>query len=67
MKVNITKHSLIEKDYVDITVYRKSDNWHSVHYFLGEIVHFESIDLTSSVEEIYHRVQNEDMLEFLHS
>lgn len=61
----LQEYVLIEQDCVDITVYRKSDDWHSVHYFLGETVHFESIDLTLSVEEIYHRVQNEDMAEFL--
>ncbi|MBT9098654.1 Uma2 family endonuclease [Methylovulum psychrotolerans] len=61
----LQEYVLIEQDYVDITVYRKSDNWHSVHYFLGETLYFESIDLTLSVEEIYHRVQNDDMAEFL--
>jgi len=63
----LQEYVLIEQDYVDITVYRKSDNWHSVHYFLGETLYFESIDLTLSVEEIYHRVQNDDMAEFLSS
>jgi Uma2 family endonuclease len=61
----LQEYVLIEQDYVDITVYRKSDNWRSVHYFLGETLYFESIDLTLSVEEIYHRVQNDDMAEFL--
>ncbi|MFI3222677.1 MAG: Uma2 family endonuclease [Methylococcaceae bacterium] len=61
----LQEYVLIEQDCVDITVYRKSDGWHSVHYFLGETVYFESIDLTLSVEDIYHRVQNEDMVEFL--
>lgn len=63
----LQEYVLIEQDYVDITVYRKSDNWRSVHYFLGETLYFESIDLTLSVEEIYHRVQNDDMVEFLNN
>ncbi|MDP2904604.1 MAG: Uma2 family endonuclease [Methylovulum sp.] len=61
----LQEYVLIEQDYVDITVYRRSDDWHSIHYFLGETIYFESIDLTISVEEIYHRVQNDDMVEFL--
>ncbi|KJV07566.1 Uma2 family endonuclease [Methylocucumis oryzae] len=61
----LQEYVLIEQDFVDITVYRKSDDWRSMHYFLGESVHFESIDLTLPVEAIYHRVQNEDMVEFL--
>ena len=42
-----------------------SDDWRSVHYFLGESIFFESIDLTLSVEEIYHRVENNDMRQFI--
>ena len=33
----------------------------SSHYFLGDEVYFESIDLTLSVADIYARVNNEDM------
>lgn len=66
--INITtlqEYVIIEQDYVDVAVFRKSDNWQPTHYFLGEEVQFESIDLTLSVEEIYHRVQNEDMSLFM--
>ena len=61
----LKEYVLIEQDYVDITVYRKSDYWRATHYFLDEEIYFESIDLTLSVEKIYHRVENEDMIEFL--
>lgn len=56
---------LIEQDYVDVAVFRKSQGWQPTHYFLGEEVLFESIDFSLSVEAIYHRVQNQDMTEFL--
>jgi len=56
---------LIEQDFVDLQVLRRSENWLPKHYFLGDEVFFESIDLILSVEEIYSRVHNEDMLEFL--
>jgi hypothetical protein len=36
-------------------------------YFLGDDITFESIDLTLSVEDIYHRVQNENMQEFINN
>jgi Uma2 family endonuclease len=62
---SLKEYVLIEQDFVDITVYRKSDSWRSTHYFLEEDIYFESIDLTLSVEEIYHRVNNDDMVEFL--
>ncbi len=62
---NLQEYVLIEQDFIDIEVLRKNDDWKSRHYFLGETVRFESIDLSILVEEIYFRVQNQDMLEFL--
>ena len=61
----LQEYVLIEQDFVDIEVIRRSAGWISKHYYLGDQVTFESIGLSLSVEEIYHRVNNEDMLEFL--
>ncbi len=62
---SLHEYVLIEQDIVDITVLRRSENWFVRHYFLGDTVTFESIGLTLPVTEIYRRVQNEDMMEFL--
>ena len=62
---SLQEYVLIEQDFVDIEVVRRSEGWRPRHYFLGDQVHFESINLPLSVEEIYSRVKNEDMLEFL--
>ncbi|MFT4926584.1 MAG: Uma2 family endonuclease, partial [Phenylobacterium sp.] len=62
---SLLEYVLIEQDFVDIEVMKKSDGWKSSHYFLGDKVYFESIDLTLSVEEIYHRVHNDNMQAFL--
>ena len=61
---SVQEYVLIEQDFVDLQVLRRSENWLPKHYFLGDEVIFESIGLTLSVEEIYSRVHNEDMLEF---
>lgn len=61
----LKEYVLIEQDIADIRVLRKSDDWRATHYFLGEDIHFESIDLTVSVAEIYQRVENQDVAEFL--
>ena len=61
----LVEYVIIEQDYVDVAVFRKSDQWRPTHYFLGDEIHFESIDLTLAVEEIYSRVNNEDMNEHL--
>ena len=62
---SVLEYVLIEQDFVDVEVMRKSDDWKSTHYFLGDEVDFDSIDLTLSVEAIYHRVHNDNMLDFL--
>jgi hypothetical protein len=50
---------------VDVEVCRRATGWDSHHYFLGDEVFFESLDLKVPVAEIYRRVDNEDMREFL--
>jgi len=62
---SLLEYVLIEQDFVDIQVIRRKEGWLPKHFFLGDKITFESISLTLDVEEIYHRVQNEDMLEFL--
>lgn len=60
----LQEYLLIEQDIVDITVLRRSENWLPKHYFLGDEITFESIGLTLPVEELYHRVDNDDMRGF---
>ncbi|EWH08186.1 hypothetical protein DS2_18628 [Catenovulum agarivorans DS-2] len=61
----LQEYVLIEQDFADVTVYRKSDDWRCKHYFLGDDITFESINFTVSVEEIYDRVDNLDVIEYL--
>ncbi len=61
----LKEYVLIEQDFVSIDVLRRSEGWIPRNYILGDNIHFESINLTLSVEDIYHRVENEDMVKFL--
>ena len=61
---SLEEYVLIEQDSVKIEVARKSENWVSNVYFLGDDVRFESIDLTLSVADIYQRVENDEMQAF---
>ncbi|MDD5214422.1 MAG: Uma2 family endonuclease [Methylococcales bacterium] len=61
------EYVLIEQDHVEIEVCRKSENWQSNYYFIDDEVTFASIDLTLPVLDIYKRVDNEEMREFLHA
>ena len=62
---SLQEYVMIEQDCVDVEVLKRKEGWFSRHYYLGDEVTFESIALTTSVEAIYGRVHNQDMLEFL--
>ncbi|MCJ8272653.1 MAG: Uma2 family endonuclease [Psychrosphaera sp.] len=58
---SLLEYVIIEQDYVDVCVFRKNQHWQPTHYFLGDDVVFESIDLTLPVAAVYQRVVNDDM------
>lgn len=62
---SVMEYVLIEQDFVDVEICRRSSGWVSNHYFLGDEVWLESIELTLPVSEIYRWVENEEMLAFL--
>ncbi|MSP53940.1 MAG: hypothetical protein EXR81_06870 [Gammaproteobacteria bacterium] len=57
---SLQEYVLIEQDFVDVDVCRRVNGWISEHYFLGDEVTF-----TSAVTDIYARVNNEDMSDYL--
>jgi Uma2 family endonuclease len=61
----LQEYVLIEQDFVEVEICRRANHWQSEVYFLGDNVFFAAIHLTMPVEEIYARVANEDMAEFL--
>lgn len=66
---SLQEYILIEQGFVEIERWYKTQDNHweqSVHY-LGDDVTFHAINLTISVENIYRRVKNTDMLEWLAS
>lgn len=62
---SMQEYLIIEQDIASIDVFRRSEGWVLKNYILGESIYFESIDLTLSVVDIYHRIDNEDMTDFL--
>ena len=50
---------------MQIEIIRRRSGWLPEHYFLGDEITFEAIGLTLTVEEIYDRVQNEDVTDWL--
>lgn len=62
---SLQEYILIEQDFVEIEVVSRSKNWQSRYYFLGDEISIESIELKITVEDIYQRVHNEDVLDFI--
>jgi Uma2 family endonuclease len=62
---SLQEYLLIEQDFVEISLYRRANNWQVEYYYLGDTIHFNSIDLNLSVADIYARVNNEDMRDYL--
>ena len=62
---SLQEYVLVEQDFVDVEVSRRSANWDCHHYFWGDDVHFESVGLTLPITEIYRRVDNEELRELL--
>lgn len=61
---SLQEYVLIEQDFVDIEVSRRSNHWQPEHYYLGDQVYLAAVDLRLPVDAIYARVQNEDMQAF---
>lgn len=62
---SLQEYLLIEQDIVDVEVVRRSNSWRSEHYFMGDQFTLESVGLTLSVAEIYDRVKNADVTDWL--
>jgi Uma2 family endonuclease len=62
---SLLEYVLIEQDRVDVEVQRRSEGWISRHYYMGESVALESVAAAIAVSEIYDRVENEDVAEWL--
>ena len=61
----LQEYILIEQDFVDVEVCRRSEGWQSKHYFLGGEFTLVSIGLTIKIEDLYQRVKNEDVSDYL--
>jgi Uma2 family endonuclease len=61
----LLEYVLIEQDFVEVEVLRRSQNWQPSYYYLGDTVSFESIALSLPVLDIYQRVINQDMENYI--
>ncbi len=62
---SLQEYILIEQDFAEIDVQQRSENWRSSYYYLGDQITLKSVDITLSVEDIYQRIDNNDIQDFL--
>ena len=63
--LSLQEYLLVEQDTAEVEVLRRRTNWKAEHYFLGDEIKLDSIDLSIKVADIYDRVKNTDVLEWL--
>jgi len=61
----VQEYALIDQDFVDVEVCRKRHAWLSQHYFLCNEFYLESISIKFSIADIYQRVQNDGVINYL--
>ena len=62
---SVQEYVLIEQDVAEIEIQRRRSNWQSEYYYLGQDITFESVGIIVSVQDIYQRVNNEDVVNYL--
>ena len=62
---SLQEYGLIEQDKCEVEVFRRSQSWASSYYFLGDEIHFESVGVSLSVEDIYDTIENDDVSKFI--
>nr|CAA6803706.1 MAG: Endonuclease, Uma2 family (Restriction endonuclease fold) [uncultured Thiotrichaceae bacterium] len=61
---SLQEYVLVEQDFVEVEVLRRSQSWRSENYYLGQVVPLESVGVELDVAELYERVDNADMIQF---
>ncbi|MBD9354390.1 Uma2 family endonuclease [Methylomonas albis] len=62
---SLQEYVLIEQDKGEIQLFSLAHHWQSFYYYLGDRISFASLGISIAVEDIYERVDNEDVLSFL--
>lgn len=62
---SLKEYILVEQDKCEVEVFRRSESWASTYYVVGDVITLDSIGVSISVEEIYERVENDDMVAFM--
>ena len=62
---SLQEYMLVEQDFVEIQLLRRRNNWRLESYYLGQTVLLDSVGAELAVEDIYHKVSNGDVREWI--
>jgi Uma2 family endonuclease len=58
---SLQEYVLIEQDFAEVQIQRRTNHWQTEYFYLGDEIHFQSINTTVSIADIYQRVDNDDV------
>lgn len=61
----LQQYVLVDQECAEIEVFNRQSGWQADYFYPGDTIHFQSIDVAVTVEDIYYQVDNDDMLTFL--
>lgn len=61
---SLQEYLLIDQERAEIEVFNRKSGWQAEYFYPGDSIHFQSIDVTVAVEDIYYQVDNDDMQAF---
>jgi len=62
---SLQEYVLLEQDKGEVEVFTRQSGWQADYFYPGDVLTFQSIDTSVTVEDIYYQVDNDDMLAFL--
>lgn len=63
--VSLQEYMLIEQDFVQVEVFRRSQAWQPSYYYWTDVVELESLGVSLTVQDIYEQVNNAEVLQWL--
>ncbi len=57
----LQEYMLIEQDFLQVEVFRRSQGWQPSYYYWNDVVELESLQVSLTVQAIYEQVNNEEI------
>ncbi len=62
---SLQEYVLVEQDKAEVEVFTRQSGWQADYFYPGDVLTFQSIDISIAVEDVYYQVDNDDILTFL--